>query len=138
MEQGCVFCSNFFSCSLVCECGKTFYAMITTSEPSSLSGPYARDSGMVPIHLLRTSAQEPKKSVPFIHYSFAHDVAQPLLQRGEEEQEQEGAKITSTTNRVKAYSTAASKIVGSPRVGWELVMYFRSGLTWYIVRVATG
>jgi hypothetical protein len=52
-----------------------------------------------------------KKSVPFIHYSFAHGVAQPLLQCGEEEQEQEGAKITSTTSRVpKAYSTAALKI----------------------------
>jgi len=33
-----------------------------------------------------------KKSAPYIRYSFAHGVAQPLLQCSEEEQEQGSAK----------------------------------------------
>jgi hypothetical protein len=44
------------------------------------------------IRMHRTSEQPKKKCAPFIRYSLAHGVVQPLLQRGEEEQEQEGAK----------------------------------------------
>ena len=51
--------------------------------------------GMVPIHIHRTSAREPKKCPPFIYYSFAHGVAQPLLQR-RKNKSKEVAKITST------------------------------------------
>jgi hypothetical protein len=80
------------------ECGKTFARRVNLWDFKLLSRALLCNTTctrlvMVPIRMHRTSEEE-QKSAPFIRYSFANGLAEPLLQRGKGEQEQEGAKIT--------------------------------------------
>ena len=86
----------YFSCSLSLSlyvtCGKTFerhynlwaFKLLRALLCNTNSSACTR-LVMVRIRMHPTSEQE-EKCAPFIRYSFAHGVAQPLLQRGEEEQ----------------------------------------------------